>query len=234
MLGNLTQGRVQPWPSANGITCSTATTRCSPRRFRGRSDQFRADPDPFNPGGLQNHSSTGYLGHSQTIARFWAPYAASADGGKAFGFAPLISPPPKRRRTKSPTRRRALLVGINDYVNPQDQLEGCVNDVFSISAVLQECGFDPEAIRTCLDRRATAQGILDRLEWLVEDFQPGTSGSSTTAATAPRCRSTGRQKSPTAWWRPWSLPTSIGRRRRRSPTSTSTPSTASCPTTPGW
>lgn len=174
VLGNLTQGRVQPlavrqWHHLFNRYDPVFTAPLQ----GGGATNFEQILTPFNPGGLQNHSSTGYLGHSQTIARFWAPYAASADGGKAFGFAPLISPPPKRRRTKSPTRRRALLVGINDYVNPQDQLEGCVNDVFSISAVLQECGFDPEAIRTCLDRRATAQGILDRLEWLVEDFQPG-------------------------------------------------------------
>src|SRR6185503_13610554 len=32
--------------------------------------------------------------------------------------------------------RRALLIGINDYPNPDNRLEGCVNDVFRMSAAL--------------------------------------------------------------------------------------------------
>jgi hypothetical protein len=42
-----------------------------------------------------------------------------------------------------------------------------------MSAVLQECGFAPQDIRTCLDRRATAAGILERMAWLVDDLRPG-------------------------------------------------------------
>ena len=62
-----------------------------------------------------------------------------------------------------------LVVGINDYPEASQRLEGCVNDVFTMSAVLQERGFEPEAIRTCLDGRATADGILSRLRWLLDD-----------------------------------------------------------------
>lgn len=62
-----------------------------------------------------------------------------------------------------------MLVGINDYPDPADRLEGCVNDVFLMSSLLQECGFDAEDIRVVLDKRATAKGILDRLDWLLED-----------------------------------------------------------------
>jgi hypothetical protein len=51
------------------------------------------------------------------------------------------------------TPRRALLVGINDYPNPDDRLEGCVNDVFKISATLQQIGFDPEDIRVLFNER---------------------------------------------------------------------------------
>ena len=102
---------------------------------------------------------------------FWLPYAAAAGGAKGFGA--LSRPLPRRpRRVSAAPRRRALLVGINDYKNPQDRLEGCVNDVFTMSAVLQECGFAPEEIRTCLDGRATASGILERMDWLVDDMQP--------------------------------------------------------------
>jgi hypothetical protein len=66
-----------------------------------------------------------------------------------------------------------LLIGIDNYPQEQDRLSGCVNDVFTMSAVLQDCGFQPEDIRTCLDERATAQAILSRFEWLLDDAQPG-------------------------------------------------------------
>jgi hypothetical protein len=64
-------------------------------------------------------------------------------------------------------------VGINDYPQESDRLEGCVNDVFLMSSVLQEGGFPPESIRVCLDERATAKGITDRLRWLLDDPRPG-------------------------------------------------------------
>jgi hypothetical protein len=70
--------------------------------------------------------------------------------------------------TRSPARK-ALLVGINDYPDPQNRLEGCVNDVFRMSEVLQEMGFDPSEIRVVLNERATAQGIKERLKWLLAD-----------------------------------------------------------------
>jgi hypothetical protein len=72
----------------------------------------------------------------------------------------------RRSRADRP-KRRALLVGINEYPNAADRLEGCVNDVFTVSALLQEIGFAPEEIRVVLDDRATKQGIMERLEWLL-------------------------------------------------------------------
>jgi hypothetical protein len=42
-----------------------------------------------------------------------------------------------------------------------------------MSSVLQECGFPPESIRVCLDDRATAQGITERLKWLLDDPRAG-------------------------------------------------------------
>jgi hypothetical protein len=173
VLGNLTHGRVQPlavrqWRHLYNRHDPVFT---APLKGAGATN-FEQVLTPFNPGGLQNHSSTSYLGHEQTVSQFWSPYAAAASGAKAYGFASEHTARP-RRRAKTPTRKRALLVGINDYINPQDRLEGCVNDVFTMSAVLQECGFAPEDIRTCLDRRATASGILERMEWLVDDMQAG-------------------------------------------------------------
>jgi hypothetical protein len=58
-------------------------------------------------------------------------------------------------------QRRALLIGINDYPDPSNRLEGCVNDVFLMSSVLQECGFDAGDIRVVLNDRATASSLLD-------------------------------------------------------------------------
>jgi arylamine N-acetyltransferase len=63
-------------------------------------------------------------------------------------------------------------VGINDYPNLADRLEGCVNGVFEMSAVLQELGFDPSNIRVMLNEGATAQGVKERLHWLLEGARP--------------------------------------------------------------
>jgi arylamine N-acetyltransferase len=65
------------------------------------------------------------------------------------------------------------LVGINAYPNPANRLEGCVNDVYLMSSVLQECGFKPEEIRVVLDNRATTANILERLHWLLDNVKDG-------------------------------------------------------------
>lgn len=65
------------------------------------------------------------------------------------------------------------MIGINEYPDPANRLEGCVNDVFLMSSVLQESTFKPEEIRVVLNERATAQGILERLHWLLDGTRPG-------------------------------------------------------------
>ncbi len=52
-------------------------------------------------------------------------------------------------------------------------IDGCVNDVFLMSSVLQGSGFAAEDIRVVLNERATAQGILERLEWLLDGAGDG-------------------------------------------------------------
>jgi hypothetical protein len=71
--------------------------------------------------------------------------------------------------------RRALLVGLNHYPNPANNLKGCVNDVLQTSKVLQEAyGFDnADRIRVLTDERATTKAIVDRLGWLVAGSQAG-------------------------------------------------------------
>lgn len=70
-------------------------------------------------------------------------------------------------------RNRALLVGINQYADPKNTLQGCVNDVFEMSACLQESGLAADEIRVVLDQRATTEGILERIEWLLDDVRDG-------------------------------------------------------------
>jgi hypothetical protein len=111
-----------------------------------------------------------YLTHPQTRALVWpqiargftaAPVSARA---RAVAFAAA--------QPAMPTRR-ALLAGINAYPDPAQRLEGCVNDVFLMSSVLQECDFAAEDIRVVLDDRATRAGLLDRLHWLLDGTREG-------------------------------------------------------------
>ncbi len=132
----------------------------------------------FDVAGMADHDALQYLGHANTVNRVWREIVAAV---RAKGLAPV-----DRQRIHALTRadkavatlekkprRRALLVGINDYPDPKDRLEGCVNDVFLMSALLQENGYDADDIRVVLDGRATARGILERLEWLLEGTSDG-------------------------------------------------------------
>lgn len=69
---------------------------------------------------------------------------------------------------------RALLVGINKYRIPGADLNGCVNDVTNVRDVLlKHFGFTVKEIRAVVDERATKEGIIRRLRWLVKDAKPG-------------------------------------------------------------
>lgn len=110
----------------------------------------------------------GYLDHPNTQEFVWNVLGKSRAAGRirTKDFAILS-------RSLVKPRRRALLIGINDYPDPANRLEGCVNDVYLFSSVLQERGFDPEDIRVVLNERATANGIRERLQWLLEDAGDG-------------------------------------------------------------
>lgn len=87
-------------------------------------------------------------------------------------FDSLFEVPDKIRWTASMVAQW-VSGGINDYPDPANRLDGCVNDVFLMSSMLQESGFAPEDIRVVLNDRATAAGITDRLHWLLDDVQSG-------------------------------------------------------------
>ena len=71
--------------------------------------------------------------------------------------------------------QRALLVGLNRYPDPANNLRGCVNDVLQVSNLLRRrFGFDPSRdIRLLTDERATTGRIVERLDWLVAGASPG-------------------------------------------------------------
>jgi len=110
----------------------------------------------------------GYLDHPNTQRLVWdvlgQPTAARRVVRGNFAILDRAAAKPKRR---------ALLIGINEYPDPENRLEGCVNDVFLFSSLLQERGFAAPDIRTVLDNRATAAAIRERLEWLLEDAGDG-------------------------------------------------------------
>ena len=109
----------------------------------------------------------GYLDHPKTRSDVWTPLALPASQRKVSRSFEIIN-----KATAKP-RRRALLIGINNYPDAENHLDGCVNDVFLVSALLQERGFAAEDIRVVLDERATAQAIRDRLAWLLEGADDG-------------------------------------------------------------
>lgn len=132
---------------------------------------FRQTDTPFDDDGFADHSAESYLGHRATIENVWRPIVGDAAGARTIGAMPAVLA--RRAPARQRKAQKALLVGINNYPEEANRLEGCINDVFTMSSVLQECGVPPEAIRTCLDDRATANGILDRMKWLLDDPKPG-------------------------------------------------------------
>jgi len=73
--------------------------------------------------------------------------------------------------------KKALLVGINRYPDPANELKGCVNDVLLVRETLERhYGFtEPGGIRLLTDSRATTAAILDGLDWLASGAAPGDS-----------------------------------------------------------
>jgi hypothetical protein len=73
--------------------------------------------------------------------------------------------------------KKALLVGINRYPDPRNELKGCVNDVRQMAETLNcRFGFSGGAnLRILTDARATTKAILDGLAWLTTGASPGDS-----------------------------------------------------------
>ena len=134
----------------------------------------------FDIAGLADHDAVEYIRHANAQNKVWREIAG-LDVARVLSIGAGAAKKVKQDRgealfTASVTEhhpKRALLVGINDYPNPDDRLEGCVNDVFRMSATLQQIGFKPEDIRIVLNERATAAAIRERFKWLLEEPRTG-------------------------------------------------------------
>jgi hypothetical protein len=134
------------------------------------TDNFRdiTTPSPAGHAAVTTGGQPGYLDHPNTQRLLWNILGQPTAARRAVrgNFAILD-------RAAAKPKRRALLIGINDYPDSQNRLEGCVNDVFLFSSLLQERGFAAADIRVVLNDRATAAGIRERLEWLLEGAGDG-------------------------------------------------------------
>lgn len=168
-------GRIEPIEAArNWYHLYNEEDNAFAAELRIIADNFDQVATLFQDGGL-DHDAIHYLSHRNTIDSVWREIAIPEPAAPA---APSAVRAMSRavKTVKQASRKpqqRALLIGINDYPNPADRLEGCVNDVFRVSASLQESGFDPEDIRVVFDDRATTAGILERLRWLLDGVCPG-------------------------------------------------------------
>ena len=165
-LRSLFGGRITPLPSAvrwYHLYNREDSVFSAPIRLSAAN--FEQVDMPFAISGKPNHDPGAYLSHPGAFEHVWKPMCG-AETKMAVRAKGLW------RSSRAKPERRALLVGINEYPNPADRLEGCVNDVFRMSEVLQEGGVKPENIRVVLNHRATAEGIRDRLEWLLDGTGP--------------------------------------------------------------
>jgi hypothetical protein len=124
-------------------------------------------PSPSGHSPTATTAGPGYLDHPNTKSAVWAALARPPSRAAFARSLTIFS-----HATKKP-KRRALLIGINDYPDPANRLEGCVNDTFLMSSLLQERGFDAEDVRVLLDDRATADAIRERLSWLLDGAEDG-------------------------------------------------------------
>lgn len=113
-----------------------------------------------------NHAGEAYLNNAVCQQAMWPQLAASGVRERSLGVPAFLSRSGQRKR-------RALLVGINDYADPRYRLNGCLNDTYRVSRMLQESGYDAGDIRLLHNQRATRDNLLERLEWLVEGARPG-------------------------------------------------------------
>ncbi len=144
---------------------------------RVASERFEQVECTFDIEGFADHDALGYLQHANLGNVVWRDLLSTRrfrrESRRVRADVDARVAPGGRSPKQRAQDRRALLIGIDDYPDPGDRLAGCVNDVFLMSEVLQESGFEASQIRSVLNDRATAQGIRERIHWLLDGAQPG-------------------------------------------------------------
>ncbi len=80
----------------------------------------------------------------------------------------FITSPTNRRY-----RRRALLVGVRKFWNPDWELQGPENDVKNVYETLRINGFPRTGIKILINQKATFDNILKGIKWLTDGGEPG-------------------------------------------------------------
>lgn len=72
-------------------------------------------------------------------------------------------------------KNKALLVGINQYPNPGNNLRGCINDIIDLEYCIAEKNkvYPKENIKKLTDQNATKKRILSQINWLLEGAEAG-------------------------------------------------------------
>lgn len=72
-------------------------------------------------------------------------------------------------------KNKALLVGINKYPDPRNELRGCINDILDMEHFITETNkvYIKQDVKKLTDRQATKKEIVSQLKWLVEGAQAG-------------------------------------------------------------
>ena len=72
-------------------------------------------------------------------------------------------------------KNKALLVGINKYPDPQNELRGCINDILDMEHFISETNkvYAKQNVKKLTDGDATKKGIVTQLKWLLEGAQAG-------------------------------------------------------------
>jgi hypothetical protein len=76
---------------------------------------------------------------------------------------------------KKNMKNKALLVGINKYPDPRNELRGCVNDILEMEHFIAETNkvYSKQNIKKLTNKDATKKEILTQLKWLIEGAEAG-------------------------------------------------------------
>jgi len=72
-------------------------------------------------------------------------------------------------------KNKALLVGINKYPDPRNELRGCVNDILEMEHFIAETNkvYSKQNIKKLTNKEATKKEIITQIKWLIEGAEDG-------------------------------------------------------------